>query len=169
MRHPEPTQAVAGDRIAALLHGAHDVPAPPPPPASTSTSTSTSAPGPSRSRDHEAPRLSATYTPVSFIYSPTPSPPVRSYVVPHRGRNSVLITPPLAEQSVDATRVPRSLPTYENTGPRFESAARKEEQDGDLDGDSDSDSISSVYTAPEGDADVAISNTTREISVQERT
>ncbi|KAJ5966080.1 hypothetical protein N7481_012794 [Penicillium waksmanii] len=167
MRHPEPTQAVAGDRIAALLHGAHDVPAPRP--ASTSTSTVTSAPGPGRSRDREAPQLSATYTPVSFIYSPTPSPPVRSYAVPHRGRNSVLITPPLAEQSVDAARVPRSLPTYENTGPRNESAIRKEEQDGDLDSDSDSDSISSVYTAPEGDADVSISNTTQEISVQERT
>jgi ankyrin repeat protein len=170
MRHPEPTQAVAGGRIAALLHSADGLSTSAPKGSSTSASasTSTSVSGPSQSRDHEAPRVSATYTPVSFIYSPTPSPPVRSYAIPHRGRNSVLITPPLAEQSAEAARVPRSIPPYEDTVPRIESTTREEEQGGDS--DSDSDSISSVYTAPEGDenADVSISNTAQEISVQKR-
>lgn len=149
MRHPEPTQPLAGDRIAALLRDVRET-SPAPLPASTSI------PGSGRPRIDEAPRVSATYTPVSFIYNPTPSPPVHSHNMPHRGRNTVLITPPPAGQPVGAARAPRSLPTYEHSARRNDPRTLAEGRGGD--GDSDSDSISSVYTAPEGDADESISN-----------
>lgn len=151
MRQPEPIQPLANDRIAAMLRNAHGA-----------SNSSVQNPGsipptfPPRSRSQSRsrdgiPQVSATYTPVSLVYHPTPSPPVRSYAIPHRGRKSALVTPPSVE-TVGMDQVPRSLPLYEmNSSIPLSSGNR-------VDGDSDSDSITSVYTAPEGDVEREISN-----------
>lgn len=113
----------------------------------------------SRSRPSDAPLVSANFTPIvssSFISPPlhqSSSHTQRPLAPRMKEEMPTSLTPaskPTSEHPTEIERIPRTILTKPYATARAGSRVRINRQD--YDEDSDSDSISSVYTAPEGEA-----------------
>lgn len=157
---PEPRQSIeqplpmASDRVTALLQESRGSS-----PMRRSNIKSNENRSRSRSRPNDAPLVSATFTPIassSFVSPPMQQSSSHSHrAMSYRVKEDTPTTfvpasNPTLRQPTEVERTPRTILTKPYSAVRPGSRARTNTKDNYE--DSDSDSISSVYTAPEGEA-----------------
>jgi ankyrin repeat protein len=147
---------LASDRVAALLRESRGSP-----PLRHQNRRPNGTRSRSRSQPKDTPLVSATFTPIassSFISPPQHQSSSHTHramayrvkdEAPSNLRPASKPIPP-SEHPTEAERTPRTIPVKPHATSRAGSRARTHKQDAY--DDSDSDSISSVYTAPEGEA-----------------